>query len=664
MSYLKFDKKQLVNLEYSLNKEIIRSNRAGSYASFTILGCNTRKYHGLLICPVEAFKDEQHVLLSSLDTTVIQHGKEFHLGIHKFEGDLYEPRGHKYIRDFNADTIPQLTRRVGGVVLLEEKLLVERREQLLVKFTLQDAHSETWLRFKPFLAFRNKHALTHANMYANTKVQYIENGIRIRMYDGFPYLHMQINKPVDFVHVPHWYYDIEYICEQERGYDYKEDLFVPGYFEVPIRKGESVIFSASTQPVATRRLKQTFSYELKKRTPRNCFKNCLVNSAQQFIKRYHGKTEVIAGFPWFESWGRDTFIALPGLTLVLGDEKNFHAVMKTEISKIYHDGLFPNIGVEGDYVFNSVDAPLWFFWDVQQYIHFTGDRQGAWKMYGPAMKKILNAYRRGTAYHIRMDTNHLIYAGESGEALTWMDAVVDGVPVTPRTGYPVEINALWFNAVSFVLEMAVTFGDSEFAEQWKDLPEKIRDSFINKFWHDDKKYLADCVTEQGKDWCVRPNQVIATSLSYSPLNDEMKRYVLKKVEKELLTPRGLRTLSPEDPEYKGRYFGNQTRRDKAYHQGTVWPWLLGHYCEGMIKLYKHSAVSKVRKLVFGFEEVMTEHGIGSISEIYDGDPPHKAHGTISQAWSVSEILRIIRLLEDMETGEADNNRNPSGKEGL
>lgn len=649
MSYLQFDKKQLVNLEYSLSKEILRSNRAGSYASFTIIGCNTRKYHGLLICPIEAFGGEQHVLLSSLDTTVIQRGKEFNLGIHKFEGDLYEPRGHKYIREFYAETIPQLYRRVGGVVLLEEKLLVEKKEQLLVKFTLLEAHSDTWLRFRPFLAFRNKHALTHANMYANTKVQFIENGVRIRMYEGFPYLHMQFNKPADFIPVPHWFYNIEYIREQERGYDYKEDLFVPGYFEVPIRKGESVIFSASTQAEATANLKRTFTYELKKRTPRNSFRNCLINSAQQFIKHYKGKTEVIAGFPWFDSWGRDTFISLPGLTLTMGNIKDFKAVMKTEISKMSDKGLFPNMGKDGNYAFNSVDAPLWFFWDVQQYIYFTGDKKGAWELYGKVMKRILETYRHGTDYNIGMRENALIWAGEQGKALTWMDAVVEGVPVTPRTGFPVEINALWFNAVSFVLSLAEEFGDYEFTEKWKDLPGKIKNSFMDMFWDEERKYLADFVSDKGPNWQVRPNQVIATSLPYSPLDDEKKQRVLRKAEKQLLTPRGLRTLSPEDPEYKGRYHGDQAKRDRAYHQGTVWPWLLGPYCEGVLKLYKRSAVSKIRNLIWGFEEEMMQHGIGSISEIYDGDPPHEGKGAISQAWSVSEVLRVLDLLDKTES---------------
>ena len=647
MYYLKFDKTQLINLQYSLDKEILRSNRAGSYASFTIVGCNTRKYHGLLVSPVETFGGEPHVLLSSLDAAVIQHDKEFRFGIHKYAGDLYEPGGHKYIRDFHADIIPVTTYRVGGVVLQEERLLVERREQILVRYTLLDAHSDTLLRFKPFLAFRNAHQLTHANLEAETHVRYIDNGVKIRMYPGFPYLHMQFNKPVEFVPVPHWYYNVEYLREQERGYDYKEDLFVPGYFELPIRKGESIVFSGSTTPASTSGLKRTFSYELGKRTPRNSYKNCLVNSAQQFIKRYKGRTEIVAGFPWFGSWGRDTFIALPGLTLSLGQRKTFEDVMKTELSRL-KDGLFPNVGAEGDFAFNSVDAPLWFFWDVQQYIQHTGDEAAAWKNYGKPMKAILEAFRNGTAYNIRVRENGLIYAGDEKHALTWMDAITSEGPVTPRTGYAVEINALWYNAVVFVLQLAEQYGDKSFIKEWSFMPEKIRNAFLELFWSDEKGYLADYHDGLYAEWSVRPNQVIALSVPNSPLENRMMEAVLKIVKRELVTPRGLRTLSPKNPMYKGIYEGDQETRDKAYHQGTVWPWLLGPYGDALLRVFGTSALPELRKLVWSFEEEMNQHGVGSISEIYDGDPPHRGRGAISQAWSVAEVLRMIYLIENRE----------------
>jgi len=646
MSYLKFDKSQLINLEYSLNKEILRANRAGSYACTTVIGCNTRKYHGLLVSPVNQFGGEKYVLLSSLDETIVQHGKEFRIGIHKYEGDNYEPKGHKYVRDFEADVIPETIIRVGGVVLKKEKILVEREEQILIRYTLIDAHSKTWLKLRPFLAFRNVHELTTANMHANTHVAYIQNGIKMRLYKGFPYLHMQFSKKTDFIHVPDWNGNIEYLREMERGYDYKEDLFIPGYFELLIRKGESVILSASTKENNPVNLKRKFTTEISKRVPRNNFRNCLVNSAQQFIVRRNKRTDVIAGFPWFGSWGRDTFIALPGLTLSIDDTQTFKDVMKTQLLKM-KEGLFPNMGNNDSPAFNSVDAPLWFFWALQQYIRYQSSFEGVWKEFGKPMKTILSAYRNGTGFGIRMTENGLIWAGEKGKALTWMDAVVNGVPVTPRMGYAVEINALWYNAICFTIELAEKAGDNKFVKQWKDLPDRVINSFKDIFWDEEKGYLADYSDGIKTDWSVRPNQVFVSSLFYSPVKPEIQKVVLETVENELLTPRGLRTLSPKNPDYKGIYFGSQEERDKAYHQGTVWPWLLGHFCEGYLKIHKKSGIGKVKALIEGFEEEMNQDGIGSISEIYDGDPPHSGKGAISQAWSVAELLRIMQILENL-----------------
>ena len=643
MNYLKFDKQQLINLEYSLSKEILRSNRAGAFVNITIVGCNTRKYHGLLICPVEQIGGK-HVLLSSLDVTIIQHGKEFNIGIHKYQGNIYEPGGHKYVRDFEIETIPRTTIRVGGVVLSKERLLVENTEQILIRYTLLESNSETRLRFKPFLAFRNTHSLSKANMDANTKIEFITNGIKSKLYANYPCLHMQFSKNTEFIPVPDWYYNIEYVEEQARGYDYKEDLFVPGYFEMAIKKGESIVFSGSTVEVNPAGLKRKFAIEEKKRVPRSDFRNCLINAAQQFIVRKKERTEIIAGFPWFDSWGRDTFISLPGLTLSIDDPKTCKAVLDTQISML-KEGLFPNMGTENDLSYNSVDAPLWFSWAVQKYVEYIDDDISVWKRYGTALKSILKAYRDGAGFNIKMQKNGLVYAGEEGKALTWMDAIVDGKPVTQRKGYAVEINALWYNAVMFSLELAEKAKDEKFIESWKNIPEIIRESFLETFYCPEKSYLADYVDGEYKDLSVRPNQVFAVSLKYSPLNDEIKEQVLKRTKKELITPRGLRTLSPKSPDYKGIYEGNQEQRDKAYHQGTVWPWLLGHFCEGYLKIYKERGVEFVSKLIEGFEEVMCEHGISSISEIYDGNPPHKPKGAISQAWSVAEILRIMRLIE-------------------
>ena len=650
MSYLNFDKSQLVNLEYSLNKEILRSNRAGSYASTTIVGCNTRKYHGLLICPMEHLDGERYVLLSSLDETIVQDKSEFNLGIHKYGGDNYIPKGHKYISDFQADPAPKIVFRVGGVVIEKERLLVEKEQQFLMRYSILEADHSTKIRFRPFLAFRSIHCLSKVNTYANTKVKFITNGIKSRLYDGFPYLHMQFSKKAEFIHSPDWYYNIEYLEEQRRGYSYKEDLFVPGYFEMHIRKGEVLVFSASATLVNPETLKRKFTNETEKRIPRNNFKNCLTNSAQQFIVKREKRTDIIAGFHWFGSWGRDTFIALPGLTLSIGDAKTCKAVIDTMVTKLAN-GLFPNIESNDEAAFNSVDAPLWFFWAMQQYAKHINSYVPVWTTYGNAMRSILNAYHNGTLFDIKMQEDGLIYAGHKGNALTWMDAVVNGVPVTPRGGAAVEINALWYNALMFSLELAKKANDVKFINKWIKLPALVKESFVQKFWNSNKGYLADCIDKNSKDWSIRPNQVIATSLKYSPLDNEMKTSILNIVEKCLLTPRGLRTLSPKDKNYIGVYEGNQEQRDYAYHQGTVWPWLLEHFCEGYLSLHKEGGLPKIMKILRDFEPAMNEHGIGTISEIYDGDPPHYPRGAISQAWSVAALLRIIDKVENFSMAE-------------
>jgi predicted glycogen debranching enzyme len=322
----------------------------------------------------------------------------------------------------------------------------------------------------------------------------------------------------------------------------------------------------------------------------------------------------------------------------------YREVLDTQVERM-KDGLFPNMGSINNPAFNSVDAPLWFFWAVQQY--FEGGGLDAWERYGNSMKSVLAAYKNGTSFNICMRENGLIYAEAPGKSLTWMDAVVNGIPVTQRRGYTVEVNALWYNAICFALELAREAKDKKFVKEYENLPDLINKSFHEMFCNQNRGHLADYVNdEEGKNFFVRPNMVIAVSLPYSMLDkDEMKR-ILDIADKELVTPRGLRTLSPGNPFYKGKYAGNQEERDKSYHNGTVWPWLYGPFCEGWLKVYGKQGIQKVRKLIYGLEEVMSEHGVSTISEIYDGDPPHAPNGTISQAWSVAEVLRIIDLLEN------------------
>jgi predicted glycogen debranching enzyme len=643
MDYIKFDKSSLVNLEYSLTRELLRSNRAGSYASTTIIGCNTRKYHGLLVAPQPQLDGGMHVLLSLLDETIIQHDQEFNLAIHKYKGEKYNPKGHKYVTDFTIDPNPVITYRVGGVMLTKEMLFVGNSDSIIIKYTLVEAHSPTKMRFRPFLAYRNIHALSKANNDVERKYDAIPNGIKVRMYLGYPYLHLQFSKSNEYVHAPDWYFDFDYMREKARGYESLEDLYTPGSFEMPIKVGESIYFMASLEEEDPKSFARMFTQELKKRVARDSFENCLRNAAQQFIVKRGKKYELIAGFPWFGRVARDTFIALPGLTLVQGDFKTFKAILDNSLTEM-KGPLFPNSGIGLKLEYNSVDAPLWLFWTLQQYIKYSGDKT-VWKNYGEHLKMILKSFREGSSFNIHMLDSGLLYAGVTGSAVTWMDAVVDGKPVTPRIGLAVEVNALWYNAIRFAIELATKAGEKEFVNEWQPIADQIPSSFVEAFWYKEKNYLYDYVHGDMKDKSVRPNQIFAASLPYSPLDDDQCKGLLDRVQSELLTPRGIRTLAPKNPAYKPEYTGGPAQRDAAYHQGSVFPWLFGHFAEAWLRLHEEGGVSFITKIYKGFEEVISEHGIGTISELYDGDPPYRPSGAISQAWSVSELLRVNNLLE-------------------
>ncbi len=645
MSYIKIDKLKLINLKYSLSKEILRTNRAGSFKNSTIINCNTRKYHGLLICPISKFNNENYILLSSLDETIIQHDAEFHLGIHRYPGE-YFPRGHKYISEYETDPIPSIIYRVGGVLLKKEMLLVENEERILIRYTLLDAHSSTKLRLQPFLAFRNIHSLTKANLDANTKYHDCKNGIKIKMYNGFPYLHLQISKKSNFIAAPNWFYNIEYLEEKKRGYEYSEDLFVPGYFEASIKKGESIIVSAGTKEAVTSSLKRQFTSEIGNKTPRNSFENCLENSAQQFISRHNKNTKIIAGFPWFGHWARNTFISLPGLTLTLGDKKTFIDVIDTMISEM-KNCFFPNEGSVEEPGGDSADASLWLFWALQKY-HDEDKDFNIWQKYGKKLTNILECYKKGTDFNIKMHDNNLLWAGVEGNAVSWMDAYANNKPVTPRIGFTVEINALWYNAINFALELAKDENDTKFIKNWKYLPALIKKSFVENFWDKKNEYLIDYFDYKHKNKEVRPNQLFALSLPYSPLNKEKRKHVMDVIVNELLTPRGLRTLSPKSPYYKGVYGGNHTERSLAYHQGTVRLWLMGHFTEAYLNIYNKSGIHFIEKLYKNFEECITEYGIGTLPEVYDGNPPHKPNGATSFAPSVGEILRVNYIINKLK----------------
>ncbi len=642
MSYLRFEKAVMTNLEESLRRELLRTNRSGAYACSTIVDCNTRKYHGLLVVPVPELDDENHVLLSSLDVTVVQHGAEFNLGLHKYQGNNYSPKGHKYIREFDCDKVPTTIYRVGGVVLKKEVVFQHYEDRILLRYTLVDAHSATTLRFRPFMAFRSVRQFTHENSTASRAYDEVDNGIRTCMYAGYPYLYMQFSKENEFIFNPDWYRGIEYPKEQERGYASNEDLYVPGYFEVPIKKGESIVFSASTSEIKTGKLSKLFEEEVESRAPRDNFFHCLVNAAHQFhIREKNDDRYLLAGYPWFKCRARDTFISLPGLTLAIDEQDYFEFVMKTA-SKALREFMAGKPVTGKIYEIDQPDVPLWAIWSIQQYAKFAG-KERCTEMYGQLLEEIIHYIIDGNHPNLRLDDNGLLYSDGRDKAITWMNSTAYGRPVVPRSGYIVEFNALWYNALKFCASIASGNGREREAADLEELAKVCGESFVGTFLNE-YGYLYDYVDGNMVDWSVRPNMIFPVAFDYSPLSKEQKRSVLDICTRELLTPKGLRSLSPKSGGYNPMYVGPQTQRDYAYHQGTAWPWLGGFYMEACLKLYKNTRLSFIERQMVGYEDEMNYHALGSISELFDGNPPFHGRGAMSFAMNVAEVLRSIKLL--------------------
>ena len=642
MSYLRFEKAVMTNLEESLRREFLRTNRSGAYSSSTLVDCNTRKYHGLLVVPVPELDDENHVLLSSLDCTVIQHGAEFNLGLHKYQGNNYSPKGHKYIREFDCDKVPTTVYRVGGVILKKEVVFQHYEDRILIRYTLEDAHSATTLRFRPFLAFRSVRQFTHENGVASREYHEVDNGIKTCMYAGYPDLYMQFNKKNEFHFVPDWYRGVEYPKEQERGYASNEDLYVPGYFEMNIKKGESIVFAASTSQIRSSSLKSLFDKEVAERAPRDNFFHCLVNAAHQFHNRLgNDERYILAGYPWFKCRARDTFIALPGLTLAIEEQDYFELVMKTAERELRN--FMKGKPVKKITEMEMPDVPLWAVWAVQQYAKEAGEEK-AIKMYSKLVTDIVKFIEEGNHPNLTLEDNGLVRIEGREKAMTWMNSTANGRPVVPRTGFVVEINALWYNALKFAAKLAKYNKDEKAAAHLEEMAAQTKESFVDTFLND-YGYLYDYVDGNMIDWSVRPNMIFAVALDYSPLAQDQKKSVLDICTRELLTPKGLRSLSPKSGGYNPMYVGPQTQRDYAYHQGTAWPWLGGFYMEACLKLYKRTRLSFVERQMVGYEDEMMLNCLGTIPEMSDGNPPFRARGAMSFAMNVAEILRTLNMLE-------------------
>lgn len=644
MSYLRFEKALMTNLQDSLPKELLRTNRSGAYSCSTIVDCNTRKYHGLLVVPVPEIDDDNHVLLSSLDVTVVQHGAEFNLGLHKYQGNNFSPMGHKYIREFDCDKVPTTIYRVGGVLLKKEVVFQHYEDRILIRYTLVDAHSATTLRFRPFLAFRSVRQFTHENTVASRDFYPVDNGIKTCMYEGYPDLYMQFSKKNEFIFHPDWYRGVEYPKEQERGYASTEDLYVPGYFEMPIKKGESIVFSAAISSIKPSALKKLFDEEVAERSPRDNFFHCLVNAAHQFhIRTKNDDRYLLAGYPWFKCRARDTFISLPGLTLSIEEQDYFELVMKTAERGIREfmagkplTGLMTEI--------EQPDVLLWAIWAIQQYAK-EASLEKCNEMYGKLVADIVKFIEANKHNNLELRENGLLYSEGKKKAVTWMNSTANGSPVVPRTGYIVEFNALWYNALCFAASLAELSGNNAQVDHLNKLAEKVKTSFVEVFLNE-HGYLFDYVDDKDpRDWSVRPNMIFAAAFDYSPLDQAQKKGVVDICTRELLTPKGLRSLSPKSGGYNPMYVGPQTQRDYAYHQGTAWPWLGGFYMEASLKLYKRTRLSFIERQMVGYEDEMSYHCLGTIPELFDGNPPFHGRGGISFAMNVGEVLRTLELLE-------------------
>ena len=637
MAFLKFNKSELVNLSYSLKREIILANKTGACCNTPIVTCNTRRYHGLLAVPVEQFGGYRHVLLSSLDESLTLRGKRFNLGIHCY-GEVYEPRGHKYIVDFDADPVPCVTYKIGEIVFRKKIVLSPDEDQLMIQYELVNAPAKVKLELKPFLAFRNIHGLTQENAVANTEFTPVQNGAAFCLYEGFPTLNIQLStSTASYKANPVWYKGITYSDEMRRGFDCREDLLQAGSFEVELHSGDTLVVSASAgAPVNASSLKRRFAAVVEKIGPINSFRDQLVRQADTLIREDGGVKRVVAGYSWlFTGLLRETLVALPGLTLYgKNSPKEFEEIL---------DNLIKENQERLTCRTTQVEAPLFMAVTLQQYIAFTGKDKAVWDKYGSTMKTIIESYLPGNRQEIAMLPNGLLWAQKDGVALTWMNAYIGGRAVTERAGYQVETNALWYNAICFALEHEKK--TSAFSKKWTPVKELIEKNYERTFWNPDLGFLADYVDNGGQHLELRPNQLWAVSLDHRCVSDEVVSEVMRVVNAELVTRRGIRTLSPRDIRYKGVYEGSQLERDEAYHNGCAWPFLLSQFCYASFNMMGSSFVKRAEWLTEGFYEDLSKHGVGCFSELYDGDPPHEPHGAISSAMTTAALLNINWLID-------------------
>lgn len=656
-----FDKAACQNTRRALQKEWLQTNGLGDYSSSTILACNTRKYHGLLVA---ASPNGRQVLLSSIEESVRGGGREFFISTRQHPGQLY-PLGHQYMEKFVLDPWPQFTYRVGDVRIKRELLLVPGKTRLIMRWTLEGPERggagkipQLSLSLKPLLAYRGFHQLTHANNDLNPHTESVPNGFGIAPYAGMPPIYFQVNGYYTFKPRLDWYYNVEYFQERDRGFDFSEDLYQPGILEIPLPplpEGGSVYMACGTEQLedTEKNLADLWAElttpQIELQAKEKGLIGHLEKEGEKFlVQSPSGRKQVIAGYHWFDAWGRDTLIALPGLAFY-GGRTEIGLEVLAQVPQAMRNGLIPNMFGDNDqHAYNSADASLWYAFAVQCYLKenpkaYGWVRENAW----PSLKQIIEGYKRGPGMDIYIGDNHLLHAGNAHTQLTWMDANSNGQPVTPRNGCPVELNALWYNTLAFVDHLARKFDEPEW--QCHEELRAFQKSFFEHFWvARDGGYLGDVWSDGNLNQSIRPNQVLAVSLPYPALMEQYRPNVMENVRVNLLTPFGLRTLAPSDPNFHSRYEGGPAERDAAYHQGTIWPWLLGQYTDGLLRV-ANEPDEAARKLLHRVTPLFTEHlldaGLGSLSEIFDASPPARPNGTIAQAWSVAECLRMLVTLQ-------------------
>ena len=636
MAFLKFNKSELVNLSYSLKREMLMANKTGAFCSTSIVTCNTRRYHGLLAVPVEAFDGYRHLLLSSLDESLTLRGKRFNLGIHCY-GDIYEPRGHKYIVDFDADPVPVVTYKIGEIVFRKRLVLNPDQDQLMIQYELVKAPAKVKLELKPFLAFRSIHGLTGENDAARQDFVPVQNGAAFCMYEGFPTLNLQLSSSQgSFKYNPVWYKGITYSDEMRRGFDCREDLWVPGTFEVELHSGDSIVVAATAgEPVNAAGLKRRLSAAVEKIGPITSFHDQLVRQADSLIREDRGVKRIVAGYSWlYTGLLRETLESLAGLTLYgKEDPKEFEEILDNLIAR--EQGRLTKRTTQ-------VEAPLFLAVTLQQYIAYGASAKSVWEKYGAVLKSVLESYLPGVRQEVAMQPNGLLWAQMDGVALTWMNAYINGRAVTERAGYQVETNALWYNAICFALQNERK--NSSFYKIFAPVKELIEKNYEPTFWNPSLGFLADYVDNGGQHMELRPNMLWPVSLDNRCVSDEVISSVMRLVNAELVTRRGIRSLSPRDVRYKGVYEGSQIDRDLAYHNGCAFPFLLAQYCYASFNMMGKNFIGRAEWLTEGFYEDLSKHGVGCFSELYDGDPPHEAHGAISSAMTTAALLNINWLI--------------------